>query len=64
VTVLSWITYFLSSVGAINWGLTFFLKLNLIEEFCKMVKINYLREIIYGTISLCGFYLLLSLFIK
>ena len=56
-----WLTCFLSAIGAINWGLTAFLKLNLVEYIGNMIKVKYLKEIIYGLISVSGFYLLLSL---
>lgn len=58
-----WIAQFLSALGAINWGLTAFFKLNLVEYICGMVKVDYLKEALYGTIAVCGFYMLLRLFV-
>ena len=63
MTILSWLAYFLSAIGAINWGLTVFFKLNLVEYLGNMVKIDYFKEATYATISASGFYLLLSLFV-
>lgn len=59
---LSWIAAFLSALGAINWGLSKFFKLNLVEYLNSMVKVNYLEEALYGVISVSGLFLLLSLF--
>jgi len=63
MTILSWLAYFLSAIGAINWGLTIFFKLNLVEYIGDMVKVDYFKQITYGTISVCGLYLILSLFV-
>jgi len=63
VSILPWLAHFLSAVGAINWGLTKFFDLNLVEYFCNMVRIQYLRESIYALISVSGFFVLLRLFI-
>ena len=61
--VLSWLAYFLSAVGAINWGLTKFFKLNLVEYITEMIKVKYLNEALYAVISVSGFYALVSLFL-
>lgn len=59
---LTWTAFFLSAVGAINWGLTIFFKFDLVEYICNMVKINTLQQLLYGLIALSGFYALVSLF--
>jgi uncharacterized membrane protein YuzA (DUF378 family) len=59
----SWLAYFITSIGAINWGLVHFFKLNLVEYVCDMIKVEYLRESLYGIISIAGLYSLLSLFV-
>jgi len=61
---LAWVAYFLSSVGAINWGLVKFFKFNLVEYFTRMVKVKYLNEAIYGLVAISGFYALISLFLS
>ncbi|MBU1007849.1 DUF378 domain-containing protein [Candidatus Dependentiae bacterium] len=63
VTIITWLASFLSAIGAINWGLTKFFKLNLVEYICRMVTVVYLEEILYGTIAICGLYTLLKLFV-
>jgi len=60
---LTWIASFFSAIGAINWGLNKFFKLNLVEYLKNIVKVDYFEEAVYGIISISGFYLLLSLFI-
>lgn len=64
MTYLSWFAYFLSAVGAINWGLVKFFKFNLVEYVTKMVKVQYFNEAIYGLVALSGFYTLISLFVR
>ena len=64
MNVLTWFAYFLSAIGAINWGLTHFFKFNLVEYLTNMAKVNYLKEAVYGLVALSGFYALVSLFMR
>ena len=59
----SWLAYFLTSIGAINWGFFHFFKFNIVDYICSMVKVDYLKEALYGIIALSGFYSLLALFV-
>ena len=61
---LTWCAYFVSSIGAINWGLTTFFDYNLVDYLCSAVKTKYFREIVYGFIAMSGFYALVSLFVR
>jgi len=63
MNILPWLAQFFSAIGAINWGLTKFFDLNLVEYFCNMIKIQYLRELIYALVAVSGFFVLLKLFI-
>jgi uncharacterized membrane protein YuzA (DUF378 family) len=59
---LSWIAYFFSAIGAINWGLVAFLKFNLVEYIDKLIPNIGLSLIIYAVVAVSGFYALLALF--
>ena len=59
---LPWLASLLSSVGAINWGLTIFFNFNLVEFLAGMIKVPYLKRVIYGLVALSGFYTLVFLF--
>jgi uncharacterized membrane protein YuzA (DUF378 family) len=63
MSVFSWLAFFFSSLGALNWGFVYFLRFNLVEYICEMIKVDYLKEIIYGLIAFCGFYALVYLFV-
>ena len=63
MNILSWVAHFLSAVGAINWGLLKFFRLNLVEYLSNMVKVERLNEAIYAIIAVSGLYSLISLFI-
>lgn len=51
----------LTSVGAINWGLTIF-NFNIVEKLTSFVTYSMLPNIIYGIIGLSGAYTLLTIF--
>ncbi len=61
--LLSWIAFFLSTIGAMNWGLEKFFRFNLVEYISNSIKVDYLKEAIYGIISLSGLYAMIALFI-
>lgn len=63
MSVISWLAYFISAVGAMNWGFTKFFKFNLVEYITQAAKVNYLNEGIYALVSVSGFYALIDLFV-
>ncbi|MFA5075077.1 MAG: DUF378 domain-containing protein [Candidatus Babeliales bacterium] len=60
--VLNGIAYFLSAIGAINWGLVAFFKFNLVEFLCNLVNMPNLNAVIYGVVALAGVYSLIAIF--
>lgn len=63
MSIFSWLAFFFSSVGAMNWGFTYFLRFNLVEYVCEMVKVDYLKEVLYGIVAASGLYAFINLFI-
>ncbi|MCK4651261.1 DUF378 domain-containing protein [Candidatus Babeliales bacterium] len=62
IFIMNWIAYFLSSIGAINWGLVAFFNFNLIDYFCNLAGRSNLNKLFYAIIAIAGFYSLISLF--
>jgi uncharacterized membrane protein YuzA (DUF378 family) len=61
--MIIWFATFLTAIGAINWGLTKFFDLNLVEYIGNMVKIDHLKEALYIIVSISGLLVLISLFV-
>jgi uncharacterized protein len=61
---LSWFSYLLCTIGAINWGLVAFLRFNLVEFIAKYIPIPMLNLVIYGLVSISGIYSLFVLITK
>lgn len=52
-----------SAVGAINWGLTIFLRFNLVEQIAKALKfIPFLGQALYAIVALAGIMVFVSFF--
>ena len=64
VKIFLFIIYFLSAVGAMNWGLVEFFKFNLVDFIGNFFEQSNLliKKIIYCVIASCGFITLLALF--
>ena len=60
---ITWIAHFLCAVGAMNWGLTIFFEVNLVEHVSNMLKLEYLKESLYLLVSISGLYVLIGLFV-
>ena len=60
--IINWIAYFISAIGAINWGLVAFFKFNLVDYTDKLFGRMGLDMIIYALIALAGLYTLFLLF--
>ena len=60
--MLNMAAYILCAIGAINWGLVAFLKLDLVQFVTSFVGMPQLNNILYGLIALCGVYVLLMVF--
>ena len=62
--IFLFLIYFLTSVGAINWGLVAFFNFNLVDFVSSFFEFSYdlVRKIIYGIVAVCGFITLFSLF--
>lgn len=59
---ITWLAYFISALGAINWGLVKFFRFNAVEWIAQMIRVNGLADIAYAVIALSGLYAFISLF--
>ncbi|MCF7899384.1 DUF378 domain-containing protein [Candidatus Babeliales bacterium] len=59
---LNGIAFFLSAIGAINWGLVAFFKFNLVEYLSGIINMPNLNAIIYAIVALAGVYSLIAIF--
>ena len=60
--ILDWLAYFLSAIGAINWGLVAFLRFNLVSYVDRLLGNVGVDKVIYAVVALAGVYALVSLF--
>jgi uncharacterized membrane protein YuzA (DUF378 family) len=64
MNAITWISNFLCTIGAINWGLVAFLRFNLVEYIAKYIPIPMLNLVVYGLVAVAGFYSLIVLFLS
>ena len=57
-------TFYLASVGAINWGLVAFWKINLVDYLDRVTGRIGVGLVLYALIGLSGLYALIASFVK
>jgi uncharacterized membrane protein YuzA (DUF378 family) len=61
--LITWLATLLCAIGAINWGLTAFLKFNVPFVLSASVGVPGIESFLYGVITLSGLWVLMTLFI-
>jgi len=62
MNIVAWISYFISGLNALNWGLFVFLNFNPIDYVLSVTGGDAYRKLVYGITFFAGFYAILSLF--
>ena len=60
--ILVWVSSFISSVGAVNCGLSYFFKFDLVMWITQVTAIKSLDRVMYATIALAGLFSFFALF--
>ena len=62
-SVLIWLSNLISSIGALNWGLSVFFNFDIVLYVAQFIRVKNVSQILYGVVALSGIFSLLSLFI-
>ncbi len=60
--LIKWVTTLIAAFGAINWGTSVFFGVDLIKYIDAKVPLRNLDRVLYATVAVSGFYVLLTLF--